>query len=187
MPGKNLLQEAAEAITEERIEAYGHPRVNLEDIARIWSVVLRADVTAEQVALCMVGTKVARLLNGYHRDSAVDIAGYARVLELLHEDGRAFLWVEDEPEDEPVGACGVAGCGCGYDPGEDDEEPVDVAERIAPWATAEERVTPRDETRPSWFTCDEGGCERRALYPWFRCGEHLDAWTRAEDERRRRL
>jgi hypothetical protein len=62
--------------------------VDFGKTAKIWSAILNVDVTAEQVALCMIGVKISRLCNKYKEDSVIDIAGYARTLEMVHEYGK---------------------------------------------------------------------------------------------------
>lgn len=73
------LREAARLISGERDAQYGSPQDNFDRIARIWSVVLGIDVTVEDVAMCMVGLKMARYASksGFQPDTWVDIAGYA--------------------------------------------------------------------------------------------------------------
>lgn len=61
-----------------RREDYGDALDSFEDIATMWSVVLKTPVSAEQVALCQVLLKMGRLVNKPdHVDSWVDIIGYA--------------------------------------------------------------------------------------------------------------
>ena len=83
---ESILDEAVRVTSQEREVAYGHALINHERIAKIWSVVLGVEVTPAQVALCMIGTKLARLANPgneLHRDSVVDIAGYARAYQRI--------------------------------------------------------------------------------------------------------
>jgi hypothetical protein len=60
----------------------------LKRIGRIWSVILRREITAREVALCMVGLKLARETKQEGRatvselDNLVDMAGYLRLIEL---------------------------------------------------------------------------------------------------------
>ena len=62
----------------QRRQDYGDALESFEAIAKLWSVVLKTDVTAEQVALCQAMVKMGRLLNTpNHTDSWVDIIGYA--------------------------------------------------------------------------------------------------------------
>jgi len=74
-----LLREAAGIISGERNKNYGEPEDNLSRTAQIWSVILGMNVTAEDVAMCMVGLKVARYghRGGFQEDTWRDIAGYA--------------------------------------------------------------------------------------------------------------
>jgi hypothetical protein len=79
-PGSDMLLDAARTVAE-RGRVYGDMRANMERTAQLWSTVLGASVTPEQVALCLIQLKVARLLvTPDHADSALDIAGYAAVL-----------------------------------------------------------------------------------------------------------
>lgn len=90
----NILQEADKLTSGDRRAEYGSPCESFERIAAFWSIVIGAKVTAEQVALCMVTFKVAREMNGHKRDSLVDIAGYARTVEMIYD--------ERERQDETV-------------------------------------------------------------------------------------
>lgn len=85
----NCLTEAQKLVDGDRQGAYGDPHILHERIAHIWSAVLGHHVTPAQVALCMAGTKLARLsLNPNHGDSVTDLAGYARTYQriLEHQD-----------------------------------------------------------------------------------------------------
>lgn len=79
LPRIQLLREAAAIVAGERNVAYGEPEDNFKRIAQIWSVVLGMTVTAEDVAMCLVGLKVARYGNRgtFQPDTWRDIAGYA--------------------------------------------------------------------------------------------------------------
>jgi hypothetical protein len=82
-PNESVLAEAVRLITKERRADYGDVRESFDTIAQLWAPILRVPVSGEAVALCMIQLKVARALNGYQRDSLVDIAGYAGCLALL--------------------------------------------------------------------------------------------------------
>lgn len=74
-----VLDEAQEAVFGARQSNYGHPRVNFQRIADLWSVIVGTAITPEQTGLMMVCLKIARLMETPdHRDSYVDIAGYAQ-------------------------------------------------------------------------------------------------------------
>lgn len=82
---ESVLQEAERIINGQRRDDYGDVRESFQIIADLWSPILGTDVTGEQVALCMIQLKIARALQGYQRDSIVDIAGYAGCLARLRE------------------------------------------------------------------------------------------------------
>lgn len=72
-----ILDEAHRLTHGERDKNYGTPYTNHKRIADIWSVILGQEITPAQVALCMVGVKIARLVETPdHLDSFVDGAAY---------------------------------------------------------------------------------------------------------------
>ena len=80
MNGEMLLQHAA-GVVKHRRNLYGEPATLFERIAARWSQVLGCEVTAAQVALCLIDLKLARLVRDpSHLDSIVDVAGYAACL-----------------------------------------------------------------------------------------------------------
>lgn len=80
MNRKEILKEADRLTAEDRNKAYGPPLLNHERIAKIWEVILGTDITPSQVALCMVGVKLARLAQTPdHMDSFVDGAAYMAI------------------------------------------------------------------------------------------------------------
>lgn len=96
----NILERANE-ITDAggaRREAYQHPSVDFRCTAALWTAVLQrqaargefsfsGSLPTELVPLLMICVKLSRLAGQLdHEDSALDIAGYARCLEMLWED-----------------------------------------------------------------------------------------------------
>ncbi len=77
---ESILHEAIDII-KERQKSYSSPLENMTRIAKLWSAHLEHEVTPEQVADCMILTKLARSVNAYNRDNQIDIAGYAQVKE----------------------------------------------------------------------------------------------------------
>jgi hypothetical protein len=77
MKRDQLLHKAEELINGDRAKEYGDAKKNFEDIAKLWSVVLEVEITPQQMALCMIMVKAARLMKTDHEDSWIDIAGYA--------------------------------------------------------------------------------------------------------------
>lgn len=78
IPREIILQKASELVTGDRDKEYGDAFTNFNDIAQGWALILKKQVTREDVALCMAWVKMARLAkNPSHQDSWVDMAGYA--------------------------------------------------------------------------------------------------------------
>lgn len=68
-------------VLEERRDDYGDPAEQFRAIADRWSITLATPVTADQVVLCMIDLKLARLAyDPRHVDSMVDVIGYAALL-----------------------------------------------------------------------------------------------------------
>ena len=72
-----VLAEAMDLITGDREADYGPPEENFRRIAVRWSQFLGVEIEPWQVCVMMADLKIARLCEGYKRDSAVDLAGYA--------------------------------------------------------------------------------------------------------------
>lgn len=79
-----VLEEAAKIVDGERRKVYGEPKDEFPKIAAMWSAIIGTPITAQQVCLCMIAGKLLRLASTpKHRDSLVDVCGYARILEDL--------------------------------------------------------------------------------------------------------
>ena len=74
-----VLNEAAAIVTGAREAAYGGPEQSFGTIADLWSVYLGRAVAPHDVAALLALLKLARIKHsgGQHRDSWVDLAGYA--------------------------------------------------------------------------------------------------------------
>jgi Domain of unknown function (DUF6378) len=84
---QSILMQADAIVNGPRQEAYGSPLVNHQRIADLWSVILGKEVQPHEVALCMVATKMARLMQTPdHEDSVLDIAGYAQVYSYIRKE-----------------------------------------------------------------------------------------------------
>ena len=82
----SVLDEAKDIIYGDREKTYGKPSKNLETIAVFWSEYIGTKLSAKDVAVMMVLLKAARLRNDLtHRDSVVDICGYAALIERCDE------------------------------------------------------------------------------------------------------
>jgi hypothetical protein len=79
----SLLEEAADLIAGDRQASYGCPY----EMATAWSEIASAatglDLKPEHLPTLMIAIKLARQRHGYHRDSAIDIAGYAGLADIL--------------------------------------------------------------------------------------------------------
>lgn len=84
MEEKTILQQAQEAVYSDRASDYGTVTANFNIIADFWKIILKQDITAEQVGMCMIAIKMARHMNKFKLDNLVDIAGYAATLEKLN-------------------------------------------------------------------------------------------------------
>ena len=76
--GQCLIR-ADHAVNGERDQQYGDPGKNFERIAEYWGTYLGTQIGPEDVAIMMMLVKIARLEGSEykHKDSWVDIAGYA--------------------------------------------------------------------------------------------------------------
>lgn len=79
LPRIEVLREAASIIAGDRDKQYGSPEENFGRIAVVWEIVTGRKFTKEEVAMMMVGLKVARFASnsGFQADTWRDIAGYA--------------------------------------------------------------------------------------------------------------
>ena len=81
MTAEAMLSHAADILVERSKRTYGDPRQSMASIAARWSITLSHPVTPAQVVLCLMDLKLARLqCDPAHRDSMVDLMGYATIL-----------------------------------------------------------------------------------------------------------
>lgn len=86
---ESMLQKAHRITTQDRRDEYGHPADDFAKIAKQWEVTLGCRVTPQQVALCMIQVKIARLCHSpNHEDSVLDIAGYANCIDMIRQRQR---------------------------------------------------------------------------------------------------
>lgn len=81
----SVLDDAYNLVHSDRYDDYGHPAVNLERTAKMWSAMLGIDIDGETVAALFIAAKLSRHMNERKRDNVVDIAGYAEAMWLCHE------------------------------------------------------------------------------------------------------
>lgn len=93
LPEESILTEAARLTANDRQEAYGPPFTDFSKTVGMWNALfakkLTADLTPYDFCLAMMAIKMSRLeATPGHRDSLVDIAGYANCYSMMtHDDG----------------------------------------------------------------------------------------------------
>jgi hypothetical protein len=79
---REKLFDQARILTQDRGRVYGSPYTNHKRIAQLWSGILDIPITPHQVVLCMVGLKIARLVETpTHHDSVADSVAYLGFFE----------------------------------------------------------------------------------------------------------
>lgn len=91
MNANDYLNEA-KSVMFDRGRGYGHPAINHQRIASMWSVFLEYPIKAEQVAICMALVKIARLVETpHHEDSYLDLVAYGAIAgQLANMDWEEF-------------------------------------------------------------------------------------------------
>lgn len=89
MSAARFLQRVAQVL-EDRGAAYGDPKVQMQAIAQRWSITLGVTVTPQQVALCMIELKLARLAHDpNYADGPIDVIGYAALIPEITRGSRS--------------------------------------------------------------------------------------------------
>ncbi|HKN45349.1 MAG TPA: DUF6378 domain-containing protein [Propionibacteriaceae bacterium] len=71
-------------LIDQRKQVYGDPATTFERVAQIWSGILDHDVSAEDVALCLIGYKVLRTqVCPVYSDNSDDISGYLDIFRTV--------------------------------------------------------------------------------------------------------
>lgn len=77
----SVLREALEIVDGDRDTLYGDPTENHTRAAAIFNAIAGRELSAADIAMVQIAVKLARLHNRPgHRDSHVDLAGYAALL-----------------------------------------------------------------------------------------------------------
>lgn len=92
VPTESILAEAQKVVHGDRQDVYGHPYEDFSYIARMWSAYIEKkyrmgfSLSSQDVPNMMIMVKLARLANSPdHRDSKIDIAGYAECAGTVDE------------------------------------------------------------------------------------------------------
>jgi hypothetical protein len=86
MDGRDIAERAVDLVYGDRQKTYGHPLDNFDRAAKLWSVILEKEVTAEQVCLCMEAMKIAREIHVPKLDNSIDGIGYWLVLAEIRQE-----------------------------------------------------------------------------------------------------
>lgn len=87
MADEPVSYEAHRLVNGDRGLAYGHPLDDMTRTGRMWAAILGLpEVTAEQVAECMIALKISRQVNRHKRDNLVDICGYAETIDMMAQE-----------------------------------------------------------------------------------------------------
>ena len=85
----NILDEANNLTSGDRQASYGDPHEHWSRVADAWNLILDAEVvTPRKACLMMVMLKVLRDAHKPKRDNLTDIAGYARVIEMIENSSQ---------------------------------------------------------------------------------------------------
>lgn len=92
-PDESICHEADRIVSLDRQDTYGHPSTDFRKTAEAMNGLgFRVEdyedgairhLTSRDIPIFMICIKLSRLMKGYKRDSAVDIAGYAKTLDLI--------------------------------------------------------------------------------------------------------
>jgi hypothetical protein len=91
---EKLLQDAL-ALIHERGMQYGHPAIQMDRIAKLWSAYLGYPITSNQVAGCMVMLKLSRSVESPEIiDHYQDAIAYVAISKTCHEymQDKDFEW-----------------------------------------------------------------------------------------------
>lgn len=98
MTPQDIADYAVSLVSGDRQNDYGHPFDDFSRTAKIWGAILGTEVSAEQVALCMVGVKIAREVNRQKLDNTVDGIGYFLTLAMVQQERAERERIKTESE-----------------------------------------------------------------------------------------
>tara|TARA_R100001377_G_scaffold14396_1_gene7340 strand:+ start:30 stop:317 length:288 start_codon:yes stop_codon:yes gene_type:complete len=85
MDSRDYLESAVKILMGPRERDYGDKTKNHENIAKLWSAFLDHEISAHNVAICMMLVKVARLKHRPTEDCYLDMAGYAAIAGEIND------------------------------------------------------------------------------------------------------
>lgn len=81
---EDILEEALRITSGDRNNQYGPPDQDFQRTAAMWSAMKGVEFEAREVAMFMILLKLSRETHQKKRDNSVDIAGYARCLDICN-------------------------------------------------------------------------------------------------------
>ncbi len=81
---EDILEEALRITSGDRQASYGPPDQDFQRTAAMWSAMKGVPFEAREVAMFMIALKLSRETHQRKRDNAVDLAGYARCLDICN-------------------------------------------------------------------------------------------------------
>jgi|TARA_B100001093_G_scaffold371855_1_gene356812 hypothetical protein len=86
MNSREYLDTAAKIVTGQRQHDYGDKYQNHKNIAKLWSSYLDYEISAHDVAICMLLVKIARIKHRPTKDCYIDMAGYAAIAGEIQDN-----------------------------------------------------------------------------------------------------
>ena len=85
MNSREYLEKTIKVVRGPRERDYGDKTTNHENISKLWGAYLGYDISAHDVAICMLLLKVARLKHRPTTDCYIDMAGYAAIAGEIND------------------------------------------------------------------------------------------------------
>ena len=85
MNTREYLEKTIKVVRGPRERDYGDKTTNHKNISDLWSAYLGKEVSAHDVAICMLLVKVARLKHRTTEDCYIDMAGYAAIAGEIND------------------------------------------------------------------------------------------------------
>lgn len=91
VPHSDVLIEALTLTRGDRQAQYGPPDQDFRRTADMWTALFEREFAPHEVAMAMACLKLSRLTHSLKRDSVVDLAGYARCLDVCVRENGGYV------------------------------------------------------------------------------------------------